>query len=317
MLEAKAAAGIDLTIVGSPTGAGPMAPVAGVDPYSQPLDRLRWFHDWLGELVAGRRSQLRAYAWCSAFADDAMLQVVADLVHTDEFVGIIANTSVDGEYLDSPRADPFFAMAADLGVPVLLHPGADPAAGRGVTDYGLVEMVGRHCDVTMGLAAVVLSGRLSEHPDLKIIGASAGGALGLLPQRLEMAWRPRHWGPPGGSGPAADRHRKLYRARRGSEPPSAVLPRVFVDTTADGPHALTMNVDVFGAGQVLFGTDRPPVPMDHVERIRTIENLPISRADQLAILGGNAMRVFGLAELAPSRADSAADVGVTASGGSR
>ena len=55
------------------------------------------------------------------------------------FVGIIANTSIEGEYLDSPRADGFFAMAEELGVPVFLHPGPGPATCQGVRDHGLVE----------------------------------------------------------------------------------------------------------------------------------------------------------------------------------
>ena len=51
MVEKKAALGIDLTIVGSPVGFGTMVPVPGLDPYSQPLDQLKSFHDWLAETV--------------------------------------------------------------------------------------------------------------------------------------------------------------------------------------------------------------------------------------------------------------------------
>ena len=42
------------------------------------------------------------------------------------FVGLIVNSSVQGRYLDSEEADDFFEMAAELGVPVFLHPGAEP-----------------------------------------------------------------------------------------------------------------------------------------------------------------------------------------------
>jgi predicted TIM-barrel fold metal-dependent hydrolase len=48
-------------------------------------------------------------------------QAAGTLDH-EAFVGLIVNSSVQGEYLDSPRADDFFAMAAELDAPVFLHP---------------------------------------------------------------------------------------------------------------------------------------------------------------------------------------------------
>jgi hypothetical protein len=34
----------------------------------------------------------------------------------------MTNSSVDGEYLDSSRAEPFFEMVRELEVPLLIHP---------------------------------------------------------------------------------------------------------------------------------------------------------------------------------------------------
>jgi hypothetical protein len=52
--------------------------------------------------------------------------VAAGMLFGVGFVGLMVNTSVRGEYLDSPRADDFFAMASELDVPILLHPPAEP-----------------------------------------------------------------------------------------------------------------------------------------------------------------------------------------------
>ena len=293
MIEAKAAAGIGLTIVGSPTGAATMVPVPGLDTYRQPADQLRAFHDWLAGVTRERRENLRAYAWCSAFADDRQLAEAAETVRAGGFVGIIANTSIQGEYLDSPRADGFFAMAEELGVPVLLHPGTGPATCQGVRDFGLVEMVGRHCDVTMGLAAIVLSGRLERHPGVRIIGASAGGALALLSRRLDLAWQPAHWDkPPGRSGRAAGIPPMPRTAPRCTAPPSELLPRLYVDTSADGAAPIAMNVGAFGAGHVLFGTDSPPLPVTLAEALDAFGFL--NAEDRDSVLGGNAGRIFAL-----------------------
>ena len=293
MIEAKAAAGIGLTIVGSPVGAATMVPVPGLDTYHQPADELRAFHDWLATVASERREHLRAYAWCNAFADDRELAEVSETVRAGGFVGIIANTSIEGEYLDSPRADGFFAMAEELGVPILLHPGTGPATCQGVRDQGLVEMVGRYCDVTMGLAAIVLSGRLEQHPGIRIIGASSGGALALLGRRLDLAWQPKHWDEaPGKSSQAARSLARPNTAPRCTAPPSELMQRLYVDTTAGGVTPIAMDVDAFGAGHVLFGTDSPPLPVALEDALKDFGFL--STEDRDAILGGNAARIFAL-----------------------
>lgn len=293
MIEAKAAAGIGLTIVGSPAGAATMVPVPGLDTYRQPADQLRAFHDWLATVARERREHLRAYAWCNAFADDRGLAEAAETVRADGFVGIIANTSIEGEYLDSPRADGFFAMAEELGVPILLHPGTGPATCQGVRDQGLVEMVGRYCDVTMGLAAIVLSGRLEQHPGVRIIGASSGGALALLGKRLDLAWQPRHWDEaPGKSSHAARNPAMPNTAPRCTAPPSELMQRLYVDTTADGVTPIAMDLGVFGAGHVLFGTDSPPLPVALEAAVEAFGFL--NAEDRDSVLGGNATRIFAL-----------------------
>src|SRR4051812_45101915 len=69
MIERKAEAGIDLTIVGSPVGFGTMMRVAGVDNFSQPLDQLEAFHEWLASTVAAHPGRLLAYAFTNPFGD--------------------------------------------------------------------------------------------------------------------------------------------------------------------------------------------------------------------------------------------------------
>lgn len=294
LLEIKGAAGIDLTVVGSPNGAGTMVPARqGGRTYQQPLDQLLSFHEWLGEIVADHRDRLRAYVYCDPFADQNVLEAVVGLLAHEEFVGLLTNPSGRGEYLDSPKADQFFSMAAEVDVPVMVHSGAEPACCGGIGDYGLVEMVGRYCDVTLGLAALVLSGRLEAHPTLAIIGTANGGALSVLGSRLDLAWRPRHWEDAGSRAPEGNGSSPLHRQRTES-PPSELMKRLYVDTTGDSAHAHLANIEVFGAASVLFGTDWPPLPIDHRDKIDAIEQLPISEEDRRAIMAGNAQGLFKL-----------------------
>lgn len=74
-----------------------------------------------------RRRSLRAYAYVNPLGGDAMLAAAAARLKQEEFVGLIANSSVQGRYLDSAQADEFFAMAQEYRAPIMLHP---PSAGR-------------------------------------------------------------------------------------------------------------------------------------------------------------------------------------------
>lgn len=299
MLEQKAEVGIELTIVGSPVGAGAMMRVPGVDNYAQTAEQLRRFHGWLGETVEAHRDQLRAYVYTNPLGDEASLQAAADTLRDGPFVGFIANTSVAGQYLDSDRADAFFAMVSDLNVPVLLHPPAEPVGSGAVGDFRLVEQVGRFCDVTIGMAAIIFAGWLDRYPNLKLIAGTGGGAVSLLAAKLDLAHQPQHWvrrpdGAPGGGASPGPPVSVMAYENRISQPPSAYFDRLYVDTAFLHPLAQQANLELFGARNVLFGTDSPPLvtPLRHA--LDMVQGLPVSAAEKQEILSGNAQQLFKL-----------------------
>jgi predicted TIM-barrel fold metal-dependent hydrolase len=290
MLEQKAAAGIELTIVGSPVGFGTMMPVPGFDAFSQPLDRLQAFHDWLAETVRKYAPRLAAYAFTNPFGGDELLEQTAQTVRDGGFVGLIVNSSIQGKYLDAGEADDFFALVSELDVPIFLHPPAEPVGSASFADFRLVEHVGRFLDVTSGLAALVFGGRLERDPELKVVAATAGGAIGLLAGRLDRAHGARQ-GPPS-PGPPENAL---------SKPPRAYLEQVYVDTAnASLPNHLA-NLELMGPRRLLFGTDSPPLSTPLDEAIELVRKLPISEAEQEDVLHGNAERLFKLGRPAPAR----------------
>ncbi|MFG2956753.1 amidohydrolase family protein [Streptomyces sp. NPDC048291] len=294
MLAARAEAGIDLTIIGSPVGAGAMARVPGVDNYAQPRDRLRGFHAWMSGLIARFPDQLRGYVYANPFGDDDHLDGVRETLKDPAFVGLITTSSVHGELLGSPRADSFFALAAEAGVPVLVHAPAEPVGTERVAEMGFVEQIGRFGDVTMGMAMIAFAGWLDKYPDLRLIGATGGGAMALLSERLQTAARPRHWAggaPPSGRPEAAS---DPSAARTPAVDPAAALRRMYVDTSPFSSAHLSLNAEVLGPERMLFGTDSPPLAVPLEEQIRMIEKLPVDRASQQLVLGGNAEAVFDL-----------------------
>jgi aminocarboxymuconate-semialdehyde decarboxylase len=280
MLEQKAQAGIELTIVGSPVGFGTMVPVEGLDNYAQPLDRLKSFHEWLSETVRDHPGRLAAYAYTNPFGGPDLLEQTVSTVREGGFVGLIVNSSVQGRYLDSEEADDFFAMASELGVPVFIHPGAEPVGSDSVSDFRLVEQVTRFFDVAISLAALILAGRLEEYPSLKLVAATGGGAIALAAGRLDNANRmPRR---PGANGI------ELSRA------PSEYLREVYVDTANPSPANHAANLELVGAQRMLFGTDSPPLATPLERAVAMVRELPVSAEDHERILEGNARELFGL-----------------------
>lgn len=267
MIAAKRAAGIGLTIIGSPSGGAAMRP--GAPPVIQTADEVRAHNDRMGELVDAYPDALRAYAYLDPFGGDRMLAQAHELLSDWRYVGLIVNTSVRDAYLDSPAADGFFAMAADAGAPVLLHPPACPVGTASVTPVGLVEHGARFCDVTMGLAAIVCAGWLERYPGLRLIAAAGGGGLAFLPEKLDTAMAPAP----------------------GSTAPSVLLRQIYVDTSGPSAVQLAANLKVFGADRILFGTDSPPL-VGQVHRIAgMVRALP---ADVVGRIGrGNAALLFG------------------------
>ncbi|WP_210159540.1 amidohydrolase family protein [Microbispora oryzae] len=282
MIEGKLARGIGRTIIGSPVGAGSMLPGTGAANYRQSADQVRAHNEALGELVRAYPGHLRAYAYLDPFGGDKQLQQAAELVAEPEFVGLIVNTSVEGRYLSSPRADDFFAFVAELKVPVLLHPPAEPVGTESILDLGpgVVEHVARLNDVTMGLAALICAGRLARDPDLRLIAPAGGGGLSCLGAKLDLAVAPR---------PGRETAEPWSRGVR----PSDHLRRILVDTSCPSPGQLRQNLEVFGSRNVLFGTDAPPLMSELDSIVGLVSEVVTSDTDLARIARENAERVFG------------------------
>jgi predicted TIM-barrel fold metal-dependent hydrolase len=272
MVARKAALGITTTVVGSPVGYGTMLPVPGMDNYAQEPASLARFHEWVAETVRDKAGALTGYVYANPFSAGDV-QAAEDLLRLPEFTGLIVNSSVRGEFLNDSRTDDFFAMASAAGAPVLLHPPAVPVAADAMKAVGAIEHVVRPCDITMGVAAVLLAGRLQRFPGLKLIAPNAGGALALLREKLDMAQR---------------------RDNVDGPPVSTQLRQIYVDTATPSLPALRAALEVFGADRMLFGTDSPPLATPLDAALDMVDQLGLSEVDKAKVLGGNAAELFGI-----------------------
>jgi len=198
------------------------------------------------------------------------------------FKGAGIDTSWDGEFLDSPKTHAFFELAEKMGIPVFLHPPHLPLGYEKMNAYRLEEEVGRPFDTTLSVARMIYSGLFDEFPNLKLIIAHMGGALLMLPGRLDFGYRLGYKGLP------------EHEEAKCKKPPSEYIKNFYVDTMGFWAPGIKLAIEVLGADHVLLGTDYPMVPISPREHIDIIKSLKLPRRDEEKILWKNAKKLFGI-----------------------
>lgn len=189
--------------------------------------------------------------------------------------GVHIGTTMENVPLDDPRFEPFFATAAELNVPVMLHPyyvGTRPE----FADFYMTNLIGNPLETGLAASRLILSGCLDRHPNLTIILVHAGGFMPYQVGRLDHGYRVR-----------AETKAKI------DAPPSTYLRRFYFDTITHAAVPLKFLIELVGADRVLLGTD---IPFDMAD-LRFQEYLAATELDEeviQAINGGNANRLFGL-----------------------
>jgi aminocarboxymuconate-semialdehyde decarboxylase len=247
------------------------------------FDAVREYNAFAAELTARYPQRLVGLASTIPFEGDDYLRELERAICQDGLKGVMINTSVDGEYLDSPRAEPFWELVTRLDVPVFLHPPRQTIGNEKMEIFRLPEMVGRPFDTTLTLARMILTGVLERHPTLKLICAHVGGAISLLPGRLNFGYELRHdhtFGP--------------WEPDVLSRPPSEYISQLYLDTMSFHMPAIMCAVATVGVEHVVYGSDHPPVHVPLTRSIAVVQNLPMSHADKEKILGLNSARLLKL-----------------------
>jgi aminocarboxymuconate-semialdehyde decarboxylase len=234
-------------------------------------------NDGIAEMVATQPD--RFFGLATLPLQDAAL-AIAEMERAVGQLGFRAvqiGSNIAGKDLDHPSLRPFFVRAAEMKVPVLIHPNGF-TGGERMADYFLINIVGNPLDSTMALIRLIFSGLLAEIPDLRVIGVHGGGYLGSYQARMDHAWEVRP------------------ECRLNiSEPPSAYLRRqVYLDHVVFTPAAVAFLVGQMGADHVVLGTDYP-FDMGEADPVGLVKAVPgLSTDDRRLIQGGNAVRLLGL-----------------------
>jgi aminocarboxymuconate-semialdehyde decarboxylase len=188
--------------------------------------------------------------------------------------GAMIYSNVAGDHLDRPERRRFFDAAAELDVPIMLHP-TYPLCAPTMLSNGLIEIAAFLVDTTTAALRLVFDGLYERHPEFKFVVPHAGSLIPYFVGRIDYFGGAR----PGSigqiHGPASDHIRKFY-----------------VDTVCNWPPAVKFSMEFFGTDRIMLGTDHPFWPMPLA--LQTLDRSGLSREERAMIEHENAARIFRL-----------------------
>ena len=235
----------------------------------------------LSELCAQRPDRLAAFATLPLQFPDLAVQFLDDAMKKQNLRGAAVGSSVNGEDFSDPKFHPVWAKAEELGAVIFIHPQSQPEMAKRYKGNGwLSNTIGNPLDTTIALQHLIFEGVLDKFPRLKILAAHGGG---YLPSYAERGNHSCFVSP-------QNCDDKIVLKKK----PSEYLNQLFFDAMVFSPEGLRHLVAQVGASQVVLGTDHPipweERPVEHVMGTTTL-----SDAEKVAILGGNAAKLLGVA----------------------
>jgi len=247
-------------------------------PPGETLRISRLFNDGVAEDAARSGGRIRAIATVP-LNDPELAAEELRRAHGLGHVGAEVGTSLGATMLDAPQFDPLLAAAAELSMPLLLHP-LTSMLGQGVPAgldrFFLANMLGNPLETSTAAARLILGGALDRHPDLVLHLAHGGGYLPYQLARLDHGY--------------AVQPEVAEVAERS---PREYLDNFIVDTILFEPRAIEFLISIVGPERVVFGTD---APFSFADLTPLGMTAALGERTAAMMLGGNAARAYSLEE---------------------
>lgn len=234
-----------------------------------PSSEVRRVNEFTAEAVAKDPHLFFGLATIDAYKGDEAAKEAEYAVRELGLHGLFLDAQRNNIYPGAPEARPTLAAAAEMGVPVFVHPVWAPedevfrkAGGTAGGSFGR--------GVTNGLAALSLlhSGVFEEFPELDILITAYGAGAILF---------------------AADALAEYKRAHGAN-------PRLYMDTLTFHPPTLRYAADALGIDRVIMGSDWPIRLDAYADQVTAAFDAAGFTQEEQALIGsGNALRLFGLA----------------------
>ncbi|MFD4866454.1 amidohydrolase family protein [Streptomyces sp. NPDC058412] len=266
-------AGIDLQVL----SVAPQSPHLADE--SDAVAVARAGNDAYAELVARFPGRFRAFAALPLPHVDAALREIARAFDELGAVGVGVTTTVLGHTLADPLFRPVYEELDRRDAVLCIHPAGEGVASPLITEHGMTWMVGAPVEDTVAIMHLILAGIPVRHPRMRILASHLGGALPLLPRRL-------------------DDH-LAFESPGTPELPSVAVGRLWYDTVSHvhGP-ALVAAASTFGADRLVLGTDFPYEDGEvFLRAVDYIAESGLTREEATMILDTNAADLLGLSGL--------------------
>ncbi|MGP0089513.1 MAG: amidohydrolase family protein [Xanthobacteraceae bacterium] len=272
-------------------------PLELLAPPAQTPDLARMANDGLAELCRAYPQRFPTF-----IASLPMNNIEQSLREIDRAVGDLGAkgiqifTNVAGKPLSAVEFRPIFALMAQHGLPVWVHPMRGPQfsdyAAEQASENEVWFTFGWPYETTAAMTRLIYSGLLDELPDLAIITHHMGGMIPYFAGRIGLGFQQIFFGAPNRN-PAAE---KLERE------PGDYFKMLYADTALNGEAGATRcGHAYFGTPRCLFATDAPFDAEQGrgliAKTIAAVNALEIGKAEREQIFCGNARALLKL----PSR----------------
>jgi aminocarboxymuconate-semialdehyde decarboxylase len=232
----------------------------------------------LAEFCAQHSDRFSAFASLALQFPDLAAQQLETAIKKFNLRGAAIGGNVAGEAFADLKFHPVWAKAEELGAVLFIHPQGVPELSKKLAGSGyLANTVGNPLDTTIALQHLIFEGTLDKFPGLKVLAAHGGGYLPSYAPRSDHAC-------------LVSPHNCQVSLKK---KPTEYLNQLYFDSLVFTPEALRHLVAQVGATQIMLGSDYPfpweGHPADHVFATTTLTD-----EEKVAILGGNAARLFGI-----------------------
>src|SRR5262245_29231459 len=194
--------------------------------------------------------------------------------------GIYMATAVRDRALSDRSFFPVYERAADLGLPIFLHPMM--INNERLKQCYLINLLGNPFDTTIAAPHLIYGGVMDAFPGLEVSLPHAGGALPILRGRLDRGFEVRG------------------ECKTIPQPPSGYLKRFTYDTISYSTSIMDDLVGLVGADRIMMGSDYcfDIAYNDPVKIVNGIKSLDDNERRQ--ILWDNAARLLKLTNREPT-----------------
>ena len=246
-------------------------------------------NDRLAEIVGQHPTR---FAGLATVAPQQPIEAAAELeraVTKLKLNGLLINSYTIDEYLDLPKYDPILAKAAELNVPLYIHPRTpSPSMVKPYSAHGLIGALwGFAADTGLHAMRLIMSGVFDRHPNLTVILGHMGESIPYWFWRIDNMYKKYNAlgaGPAIGIKPLRQLPSEYFRTN------------IYITTSGVNSHAnLKFGLELLGSERIMFAVDYPFESSE--ESVQFLDTAPISDEDRSNIAHRTAERVFKIKPL--------------------